>query len=522
MPAEFPEPTAALGSGYAGDVHSRMHGRMLLLNENVMAFGAVVDGLNDCTTPIEEAIDELGAAGGLVMMPPGRLPTTRTIDIPSKVTIGGSGDWVTQIEPAVGIGPCFSVEADTTGLRDLRIQGQYSIASGDYGVHFSGIHNGHAMRNVSIRHTGDSGLRFDEFYEYRGWNIGIIDTLGDGINFDGTTNGANDNEFHGLFFGPMATNRCINFRNAQGNRFFGVGFQSPPTNVEWVRFLSPAAKANLVVGLTAYDSLNPTGALACVVFDGATENVLHDVELGFASAKPILRFVNSAIGNIVSGRYAGNPSGLYYADASSTANAVKDWQFSPAILDSGSSILTSHSGMSRSNDLSNVHSLNLFSANTPQVNAVSMNVYSIEAGSKPVGTAMGISIDGEVNGMPSVRKMLNVAGFVGLMQTALTGGGTATVVTHGLAQTTLDTSGSSAGAAVYLSDATPGALTLTPPDIAIMIGQVQTVDNPGVIYVNPPGASVPGYVQQVLATGAGATADNIITALQAIGLVKQS
>ena len=61
------------------------------LGNSVKDYGAVGDGVRDDTTAIQAAIDIVGVDGGTVWFPPGVYRCTEIIDVPSGITLQGSG-----------------------------------------------------------------------------------------------------------------------------------------------------------------------------------------------------------------------------------------------------------------------------------------------------------------------------------------------------------------------------------------------------------------------------------------------
>ncbi|MBP8110990.1 MAG: right-handed parallel beta-helix repeat-containing protein [Agitococcus sp.] len=69
---------------------------------NVKQFGAVGDGVADDTTPIQAAVDSIGAAGGgTLSFPSGVYKTTSKVILPSNITIVGSGKILTTSTIAI-------------------------------------------------------------------------------------------------------------------------------------------------------------------------------------------------------------------------------------------------------------------------------------------------------------------------------------------------------------------------------------------------------------------------------------
>lgn len=145
MTAIYPEPTAALGSGYAGDPHSRMHGRTLhSTGENVMAHGAIGDNVHDDYDAIMSAIQKAYVTGGSVFFPtpPGVAYYTSTMfditDLNGMHYLGGQGSPTQGTQSQFGYPPMVNIRG-AAGLDAIfRFDGSSFGAAGR--VTFENLH----------------------------------------------------------------------------------------------------------------------------------------------------------------------------------------------------------------------------------------------------------------------------------------------------------------------------------------------------------------------------------------------
>lgn len=493
--------------GHIAD-HEAIHTALNLFkgNEvyNVKGYGAVGDNSNDDTTAIQDAIDAASAAGGgVVFVPEGAFKTTAPIDIPSNVTLCGTGMGSSVLYPTGGWGACLRIKGAAgtgtavsyAGVKDLGIQGSNGAAlTGDDGIHLDNVNANVWLQNVRIRQVRGRGVNlYRRCFEVRGFNVYIIDTKQTGLQFGDPTFSASDdqangNSFHGVSFGPMSP-RCIDFQLGHSNRIFDVDIQSPPTANEWVRFTNEATN-NTIFGLSNFDAV-AAGADSCVKFDGAgvARNHIHDWELGMTGV-PIFKFANGAAGNVVTwGRYTGSPDAVYTADSSSTSNWIDGMYMSLVLADAGSSFLTQVTKTNRQNTARSQTQTDHFTLAPPTgvENIVTKMAVNAAGVAIPSGTAVGIKTSATAavsNGLPLVTdSSAPWAHFFGITFEELSGSGTkeGRVVVSGYVQTAaLDTSASALGASVWCG---ASGLTLTQPDIGTHVGRVATLANPGAVWV---------------------------------------
>lgn len=178
MVASVPSPTTPLGVGALGEVHSRMHGRVLKVFENPLAYGAT--GSSDDTTPFQDAIDAAyDAGGGVVTVPPGTWRAN--VVIKPRVVLRGAGVGVTVLKAVAGsnadvvkglnFASCtnklkevldYNRGAYEIGIEDLTVDGDKATQSAGFGVRFWG--RAPRFNNVEIRNCKESGL-WTEFTE---------------------------------------------------------------------------------------------------------------------------------------------------------------------------------------------------------------------------------------------------------------------------------------------------------------------------------------------------------------------
>jgi hypothetical protein len=140
---------------------------------NVMAYGAKGNGTTDDTTAIQNAVNAV--SGGVVFVPPGTYPISKTITVPWNNTLIGSG--VGTVLKFTATGDCLRMSNPTTpsqnyatqedlsgGVRDLMIDG----ASAGTTAPSSGLHIGDGLgywlSHLFIRNftaAGSVGLHLD-------------------------------------------------------------------------------------------------------------------------------------------------------------------------------------------------------------------------------------------------------------------------------------------------------------------------------------------------------------------------
>lgn len=92
---------------------------------NVLAFGAIGNGIADDTTAIQDAIDAAPADGGCVYFPAGHYKISDVLVVASGLTLAGDGQYATVIEQT-SLTDQAIYGADITGgltIRDLRLTG---------------------------------------------------------------------------------------------------------------------------------------------------------------------------------------------------------------------------------------------------------------------------------------------------------------------------------------------------------------------------------------------------------------
>lgn len=163
MTGLYPEPTAALGTGYGGDPHSRMHGRDLKVQENPLAFGAIGSGAVEDTEAVQEAIvaaSEKG--GGTVIIPAGYEFLVDELTPYSNVNIVGEG-WSSILRlksgsnaVAVIHSPYSEQPVDHVRIANLQIDGAKSTNTTASGIAFGGSNV--VVEGCYIHSTAQGGI----------------------------------------------------------------------------------------------------------------------------------------------------------------------------------------------------------------------------------------------------------------------------------------------------------------------------------------------------------------------------
>lgn len=154
---------ALLGTGYLGDTHSEMHGRVLGLYENPLAYHAIGNGIADDTEPIQTAIDNASTAGGgTVLIPAGYTFLTGTLVPKSGVNIVGEG-WTSILRLKDGTNPVGLIHRtyadppiNNVRIANLQIDGNKGNNTTGIGIAFGGSNI--VVEGCYIHDTGDGGI----------------------------------------------------------------------------------------------------------------------------------------------------------------------------------------------------------------------------------------------------------------------------------------------------------------------------------------------------------------------------
>ncbi len=119
---------------------------------SITSYGAVGDGVTDCTTAIKNCISAAQTAGKSVWIPSGTFVITAPIS-ESGVTIAGAGMWYSEINKQPGSGGSDKISVWGGGIQDLFIDTNATTRSADYGIIASGG-TGLLVQRVWLQHTG--------------------------------------------------------------------------------------------------------------------------------------------------------------------------------------------------------------------------------------------------------------------------------------------------------------------------------------------------------------------------------
>jgi hypothetical protein len=103
--------------------------RQLPLHYNVHDFGAVGDGSHEDSDGIQAALDQAAAVGSAtVVMPPGIYKVSAPIEIPTSVTLRGSGWNASTLRPSAGVATCV-VLGSNAEISDCQLDGRDTTAN---------------------------------------------------------------------------------------------------------------------------------------------------------------------------------------------------------------------------------------------------------------------------------------------------------------------------------------------------------------------------------------------------------
>jgi hypothetical protein len=101
----------------------------LPLHYNVHDFGAIGDGAHEDSDGIQAALDRAAAVGSAtVVLPPGTYKVSATIEIPTSVTLRGSGWNASTIRPSAGVTTCV-VLGSRAEISDCGLEGRDTTAN---------------------------------------------------------------------------------------------------------------------------------------------------------------------------------------------------------------------------------------------------------------------------------------------------------------------------------------------------------------------------------------------------------
>jgi hypothetical protein len=262
---------------------------------NVLDYGAVGDGVNDDTAPIQAAIDAAPPEGGVVYLPSGVYKTTDTLIWPIRKHLtlagagsSGSGDGATQV-PATAIiytgsGVCLQMHGTSWDLnqvggilRDLYIKGSGSGGS-TIGVSLrwaSGSAGRISFENVFVDQF-NNGYKFDAvldgtFFNCQARGCGI------GWNCVAINEAVNSNVWVGCAADSSSTGVKLQ-DGCNGNRWFGGTIQGNITGV-------------LITGVTFGPSVNGFYGTWFESPQPSSQGIAIDKAVG--STEPVNNFVEN-------------------------------------------------------------------------------------------------------------------------------------------------------------------------------------------------------------------------------------
>ena len=143
-------------------------------------------GVADATTKLQQAVNDASAAGTGVYLPKGRYNITAPIGL-NRVAVAGAGQWYTEL---TGHNVEFQGNVgQTTGVtvRDLAIFGNVNVRDDSDGSvnGFNGGFNNTLISDVWMQNVKVGAWIVGPTTNLTIQNVRILDTLADGINFDG-------------------------------------------------------------------------------------------------------------------------------------------------------------------------------------------------------------------------------------------------------------------------------------------------------------------------------------------------
>jgi hypothetical protein len=128
---------------------------------NVLAYGAVGDGVHNDTSAIQAAITAVPSNGGIVYFPPGEYLVTDKITVKNGLVLAGSGDATSTIlQTGANKDGLYGVDIESVCVRDLYLYG--TGAGTGKGINFTHSVNAAvpyiSLQNVNVASFGSDGI----------------------------------------------------------------------------------------------------------------------------------------------------------------------------------------------------------------------------------------------------------------------------------------------------------------------------------------------------------------------------
>lgn len=133
---------------------------------NVQNYGAAGDGINDDTTPLQNAILAAYALGGTVFFPSGTYKITATLTMYTGVSLLGEGSEASVIKQTTDNIDClYGNDVASIDIQGMRLEGPHDSSTSGRGVNFAWTTAGNvpfiSMRDVWVRWFGGTGVAIE-------------------------------------------------------------------------------------------------------------------------------------------------------------------------------------------------------------------------------------------------------------------------------------------------------------------------------------------------------------------------
>ncbi|MBE6653424.1 MAG: hypothetical protein E7610_08445 [Ruminococcaceae bacterium] len=209
---------------------------------DITDYGAVGDGVTDCTAAIQQALDDAGKVQGAVVVPSGKY-LTGPLKMPAYTTLRGDAAWSFSYDGG-SILIYNGAESDVPGFLD--ITGAYGCAI--MGLCFNGANKGEAMNGIYLcwdKYNGGveedtprietcrvseftgNGIHLEKVWCFSLRHSMTTNNKGAGLYIDGFDGFILDNMFsgnqnHGILGGPTASSLTITGNRIEWNKLGGM------------------------------------------------------------------------------------------------------------------------------------------------------------------------------------------------------------------------------------------------------------------------------------------------------------
>ncbi|MBQ8311545.1 MAG: right-handed parallel beta-helix repeat-containing protein [Clostridia bacterium] len=204
-----------------------------MINEFVITdFGAVGDGVTDCTKAIQAALDAAAECRGIVQIPVGEYAVGKLKMHGNSVSMHGAGGWGYRVEGSSKLvlnDPSADCLLDITGAFACTIQGVSfigrNLGSGIHGIKIcweeyngGGQEDSTTIDHCQIRQFSGDGVHFEHVWAFSVRHSMLAANAGAGLFVDGWDAFILDNEISGNRGGGIVGGACFSSMTCTGNR----------------------------------------------------------------------------------------------------------------------------------------------------------------------------------------------------------------------------------------------------------------------------------------------------------------